>query len=128
MQRLGSLIPDGLNVLLNPQIGVPTPPLEVDEVVSCLKERWGVSYDLQLVVREGRLYLQLMWAYLEQQSFPLDERAYRLHLGEVIEVVNRLGLAQNVREWLFANTKKPRLGKAIGLHLKTDNRLDEFVL
>ena len=40
-------------------------------MIGCLQQRWQASYDLQLVVRRGRLYLQVMWAYLEQQSFPM---------------------------------------------------------
>ena len=48
---------------------VPEPPLSVDEVMACLRQRWRATYDLQLVVRRRRLYLQVMWAYLEQQSF-----------------------------------------------------------
>ena len=76
------------------QIAAEAPrPLTVDEVISCLQQRWQASYDLQLVVRRGRLYLHVMWAFLEQQSFPLDESAYREHIAKVIDVVNRLAQA-----------------------------------
>ncbi len=103
-------------------------PLSAEEVIECLRARWKVTYDLQLVVREDRLYLQMMWAYLEQQSFPLDEEAYSIHLNEVLEVINRLGLASLVRDWLATTPKKPRLGKAITLPLKGSGCLEEFVL
>ena len=103
-------------------------PLIVDEVIACLKKRWDVSYDLQLVVRSKRLYLQVMWAYLEQQSFPLDEATYKLHIAEVLEVVNRLGLSEEVRSWLANTPKRPRVGKALSLPLVADQYLDEFVL
>ena len=67
------------------QIAAEAPrPLTVDEVISCLQQRWQASYDLQLVVRRGRLYLHVMWAFLEQQSFPLDESAYREHIAEAV--------------------------------------------
>ena len=80
------------SVLVNPT--EPTAdPLTVDEVITCLRDRWKATYDLQLAVRRQRLYLHVMWAYLEQQSFPMDENAYRVHLAEVLDVVNRLGLA-----------------------------------
>ena len=49
-------------------------PLTVDEVVELLRSRWQASYDLQLVTRRRRMYLQVMWAYLEQQSFPLSAK------------------------------------------------------
>ena len=51
----------------------PSDPLGVEELIGCLRQRWRATYDLQLVVRRQRLYLQVMWAYLEQQSFPMDE-------------------------------------------------------
>ena len=97
---------------------VPVPPRSVDEVMACLRQRWRATSDLQLVVRRRRLYLQVMWAYLEQQSFPMDLEAYRQHLGEVLDVVNRLGLAGEVRQWLGSTRDKPRLGKALSLPLE----------
>ena len=93
-------------------------PLSVEEVIDCLRQRWRATYDLQLVVRRQRLYLQVMWAYLEQQSFPMDENAYREHLAEVLDVVNRLGLAPEVRDWLQSTRDKPRLGKALSMQLE----------
>ena len=39
--------------------------LSGQEVWDLLLARWQVSYDLQLVQRRGRIYLQVMWAYLE---------------------------------------------------------------
>ena len=96
----------------------PSSPLGVEELITCLRQRWRATYDLQLVVRRRRLYLQVMWAYLEQQSFPMDLEAYRQHLGEVLDVVNRLGLAGEVRQWLGSTRDKPRLGKALSLPLE----------
>ena len=97
---------------------MPSDPLGVEELIGCLRQRWRATYDLQLVVRRRRLYLQVMWAYLEQQSFPMDLEAYRQHLGEVLDVVNRLGLAGEVRQWLSSTRDKPRLGKALSLPLE----------
>ena len=103
-------------------------PLSVDEVLELLRSRWQASYDLQLVTRRRRLYLQVMWAYLEQQSFPLSEADYRAHLAEVLEIVNRLGEATTVRDWLQSTSDKPRLGKALSLQLQGEGRLEEFLL
>ncbi len=69
-----------------------------------------------------------MWAYLEQQSFPLDEIAYRNQLDRVLNIVNRLGLSDEVRDWLAHAPKRPRLGKAISLELKGGAYLEEFIL
>ncbi len=103
-------------------------PLRAEEVILRLRRRWKVTYDLQLVVRSRRLYLQMMWAYLEQQSFPLDEKAYLAHLNELVEVINRLGLANDVREWLACVPNKPTVGRPLSLPLKGDWRLEEFLL
>ena len=115
------------SVLENPPEPIAQ-PLSLDEVITTLRERWQASYDLQLVVRRRRLYLQVMWAYLEQQSFPLDEPGYRSHLAEVLEIVNRLGEAETVRDWLMTTRDKPRLGKALSLQLQGEGRLEEFLI
>ena len=60
-----------------------------------------------------------MWAYLEQQSFPMDESAYREHIAEVLDVVNRLGLAAEA-DGCGTIRDKPRLGKALSLHLEVE--------
>ena len=61
-----------------------------------------------------------MWAYLEQQSFPMDEIGFRQHIAEVLDVVNRLGLAAEVRSWLSSTRDKPRLGKALSMQLEVE--------
>ena len=106
----------------------PARPLSVDELIDCLRKRWRATYDLQLVVRRQRLYLQVMWAYLEQQSFPMDEGGYRQHIAEVLDVVNRLGLASDVRQWLTSTRDKPRLGKALSLHLEAQGPAGQSLL
>ena len=94
-----------------------------------LQARWEVSYDLQLVQRRGRVYLQVMWAFLEQQSFPLSEEGYRAKLEELVGLLNGLGVAGQVRHWLLTTTDKPRLGKALGLALEIPaGRASEFLL
>ena len=52
-------------------------PLEVEEVMECLRRRWGVTYDLRLLIKRDRIYLQMMWGFMEQQSFPMDEETFR---------------------------------------------------
>ena len=127
------MLPAASASVLDLATSTPQPPLTVDEVMGCLRQRWRATYDLQLVVRRRRLYLQVMWAYLEQQSFPMDLTTYREHIGEVLDVVNRLGLAGEVRAWLAATRDKPRLGKALSLQLEAmgpeaDSLLREFLV
>ena len=112
-------------------VGVLQPlamPLTAAELLSILRERWGASYDLQLHRRAGRLYLQVMWAYLEQQSFPLTEADYLERLEQLVEQLNGIGQADEVRNWLQTTRDKPRLGKALSFPLPDQGRLSEFLL
>ncbi len=103
-------------------------PLEADEVMGCLRRRWGVTYDLKLLIKRDRIYLQMMWGFLEQQSFPLDEETFKENLNRILEIINRAGQSDFVRNWLENVQLTPRLGRAITLPLPMDQRMDEFVL
>jgi hypothetical protein len=108
---------------------LPAAPLAASEVLELLRRRWQASYDLQLISRRGRLYLQVMWGYLEQQSFPLDAEEYGAKLEELVGTLNGLGVAAQVRHWLTTTTDKPRLGKAMTLPLELpQGRASEFLL
>ena len=113
---------------LNSEDSFTSIPLEVDEVVGCLRRRWGVTYDLKLLIKRDRIYLQMMWGFLEQQSFPLDEQTFRENLNRTLEIINRGGQSEFVRNWLKNVQAKPRIGRAITLPLPMDQRMDEFVL
>ena len=107
----------------------PAAPLSATELLEILRRRWQASYDVQLISRRGRLYLQVMWAYLEQQSFPLDAEGYRAKLEELVATLNGLGVARQVRDWLTSTGDKPRLGKAMTLPLELPpGRASEFLL
>ncbi|MEX1317239.1 MAG: DUF3067 family protein [Synechococcaceae cyanobacterium] len=104
-------------------------PLSGTELIRVLRSRWQVSYDLKLVQRRGRLYLQVMWAHVEQQSFPLSTDDYALRLEEVAALLNGMGVAGQVRRWLLTTPGKPRLGRALTLPLAlTPGRSAEFLL
>ena len=103
-------------------------PLIATEVVECFKKRWGVSYDMRLIVRKNCFFLQIMWRYLEQQSFPMSEEDYIIHLNEILEIINRIGKSDEVREWILNIQAKPRIGRALSLELKGDERLQEFLV
>ena len=126
------LEPAACNMLLRAQSFVTQPsdaPLSSAEVLEILRQRWQASYDLQLIVRRGRLYLQVMWGYLEQQSFPMTAEQYEAQLEELVATLNGLGVAGQVRGWLLTTTDKPRLGKAMNLALDLpEGRASEFLL
>lgn len=107
----------------------PEVALSATELIGLLQQRWQASYDLRLVQRRGRLYFQVMWGHLEQQSFPLTPQAYREHVAEVAAALNALGAANQVREWLTQIRDRPRIGKALSLGLVAPNqRVQEFLL
>jgi len=86
-------------------------------------------HDLQLVRRQGRLYLHVMWGHLEQQSFPLTAEAYGEKLAAIVASLNGLGVAAQVRQWLATTRDRPRLGKALSLPLQLpEGRASEFLL
>lgn len=104
-------------------------PLCRQEVLELIRSRWQASYDLQLVQRSGRLYLHVMWGYLEQQSFPLSPAAYEEQLEALVASLNGLGVAAQVRHWLQTTSDRPRLGKALSLPLELPaGRVSEFLL
>ncbi len=104
-------------------------PLSSAEILQILRQRWQASYDLQLIVRRGRLYLQVMWGYLEQQSFPMTREEYGEKLDELVANLNGLGVTEQVRSWLSTTTDKPRLGKAMTLPLELpEGRASEFLI
>lgn len=103
--------------------------LSAAELIHLLRQRWRVSYDMRLVQRQGRLYFQVMWGHLEQQSFPLSPEVYGEKVAEVAATLNELGAADQVRRWLATTRDKPRMGKALSLALAiTPARAVEFLL
>ncbi|MEB3331707.1 MAG: DUF3067 family protein [Synechococcaceae cyanobacterium] len=107
----------------------PAGPLSRTELLQLLRQRWRASYDLQLVQRSRRFYLQVMWAHLEQQSFPLSADQYEERLEQLVATLNGLGVAGQVRDWLLTTRDKPRLGRALSLALELpDGRASEFLL
>jgi len=107
----------------------PEVPLTATELLQLLRERWRVSYDLRLVQRQGRLYFQVMWGHLEQQSFPLTPQGYNERLADVAATLNALGAAEQVRTWLQTTRDKPRIGRALSLALSVPSaRAVEFLL
>jgi hypothetical protein len=107
----------------------PGEPLSAAEILGLLRQRWQASYDLQLVKRQDRIYLQVMWGHLEQQSFPLSPDDYAAKLADLVATLNGLGVAAQVRQWLGSTRDRPRLGKALSLALQLPpGRASEFLL
>ena len=102
-------------------------PLLVDEVIHYLIHRWGRKYDFRLFRRGKFVYLQMMWGFLGQESFPLSEGEYKKSIADKIEILNRCGYSEDVREWLKKANAKPRLGRAVSLQLNLNEKMREFL-
>ena len=103
-------------------------PLLVDEVIHYLIDRWGKKYDFRLFKRGEYLYFQMMWGFLGQESFPLNEVEYKKSIADKIEILNRCGYSDVVREWLNKVNARPRLGRAVSLKLSINEKTKEFLI
>lgn len=93
-----------------------------------LLNKWGRSYDVQLRRTQGKVFLQVMWKYLEQASFPLSEAEYQAHLDTVASYLRELGVVAEVQAFIAETRERPRLGKAVSIPLDLGERASEWLL
>lgn len=98
------------------------------DLQALLINKWGYSYDIQLRKIKGRVFLQIMWKYLEQVSFPLSEAEYLEHLNDVANYLNAWNSEQQVREYIEKTRTRPRLGKAVSIPLELGDRTSEWII
>ena len=59
------------------------------ELLKLLIKKWGVAYDIQLRKNSpfgeasSNIYINIMWRYFGQKSFPMTEREYLEHLEAI---------------------------------------------
>jgi Domain of unknown function (DUF3067) len=90
--------------------------------------KWGYSYDIQIRKTPNKIYLQVMWKYLEQASFPLSEIDYLAHLDTIGSYLAAMGSVGQVQQFIKNTTEKPRLGKAVSILLDLGDRASEWIL
>lgn len=93
-----------------------------------LLDKWGHSYDIQLRRTQGKIFVQVMWKYLEQASFPLSEAEYQEHLDTVASYLNAWGGTAQVQDYIQQTRERPRLGKAVSIPLDLGERGSEWLL
>lgn len=98
------------------------------ELRQILQQKWGYSFDLQLRKVKGKIYLQVMWRFLEQASFPLSEAEYMKHLEAVANYLNAWGVEAQFRAFIAKTREKPRLGRAVSIPLDLGSRSSEWIL
>lgn len=98
------------------------------ELHQLLLDKWGVSYDIQLRRTRGKIFVQIMWKYLEQVSFPMSEADYLAHLNAIAEYLNGWDRVQEVRDFIQTTREKPRLGRAVSIPLDLGARASEWMI
>ena len=99
-----------------------------EQLHQILLSKWGCSYDIQLRRMKGRIFVQIMWKYLEQASFPLSEQEYLEHLEAIANYLHAWGGVQQVQNFIEKTRERPRLGKAISIPLDLGERTSEWIL
>jgi Domain of unknown function (DUF3067) len=98
------------------------------ELHQLLLDKWGHSYDVQFRRTQGKIFLQVMWKYLEQASFPLTEAEYQEHLDTIANYINALGGTAQVKTFIAQTKERPRLGKAVSIPLDLGERASEWIV
>lgn len=93
-----------------------------------LLTKWGHSYDVQIRRTQGKIFLQVMWRYLEQASFPLSEADYFDHLETIASYLNAWGSTAQVQEFVEQTRDRPRQGKAVSIPIDLGERASEWML
>ncbi|MEO0488635.1 MAG: DUF3067 family protein [Cyanobacteria bacterium P01_A01_bin.123] len=91
-------------------------------------EKWGHSFDVQLRKTQGKIFVQVMWRYLEQASFPMTETEYMAHLGEIANYIEGWGNAAQVQAYIEQTQERPRLGKAVNIPIELGGRASEWLV
>lgn len=98
------------------------------ELRRVLISKWGRSYDMQFRRVQGKLYVLVMWRYLEQASFPMSELEYLEHLDAVATYLDGWGVTDQVIRAIQAMNNHPRLGKAQSILVDLGDRASEWLL
>jgi Domain of unknown function (DUF3067) len=98
------------------------------ELREIIVNKWGYSYDVQIRKAPNKIYLQVMWKFQEQASFPLSETDYLAHLDTIGAYLAAMGGVGQVQSFIDKTTEKPRLGKAVSILIDLGDRASEWLL
>jgi Domain of unknown function (DUF3067) len=90
--------------------------------------KWGYSYDMQMKKTPNKIFLQVMWKYLEQASFPVSEAVYLANLDTIASYLDAMGGVEQVQKFIEKTTERPRLGKAVSIPLDLGDRTSEWIV
>jgi hypothetical protein len=98
------------------------------ELQDALISKWGKSYDVQFRRTQGKIFVQVMWRYLEQASFPMTPQEYQEHLEAVAIYLKGWDAFQQVMETIQSTRERPRLGKAVSIPIELGARASEWIV
>jgi hypothetical protein len=98
------------------------------ELHQILLAKWGHSYDIQLRRGKSKVLVEVMWKYLEQVSFPMNETEYMEHLEAIAIYLNAWGSAEKVTNHILNSRDRPRLGKPITITIDLGEISSEWLL
>jgi len=105
------------------------------ELLEIIIRKWGVAYDIQVRKNtpfgesSGNVYLNVMWRYFGQKSFPMDERAYLEHLEAIGQYITAVKRVDHFKDLVKESRKRPNayFGYAVGIPLNVDPQsADDF--
>ncbi len=99
-----------------------------EELHQLLLGKWGRSFDVQLRRAQNKLFLQIMWKYLEQASFPMSESEYLAHLDQIAYYLTAWGSVAHVQGFVAQTRERPRLGKAVSIPIDLGERASEWLV
>lgn len=95
------------------------------ELLELIIKKWGVAYDIQLrkAAPFGKgsenIYVNVMWRYFGQRSFPMNEKEYLEHLEAIARYITAVGKVKDFKEKVAESRKRPNsyFGYAVGFPL-----------
>ena len=99
-----------------------------EQLHQLLLSKWGCSYDVQLRKVKGKIFVQVMWKYLEQASFPLSPQEYTENLNAIALYLNAWNGVEQIQSFIEKTRERPRLGKAVSIQLDLGERHSEWII
>lgn len=99
------------------------------ELLELIVRKWGVAYDVQLRKNKpfgeagpANIYVNIMWRYFGQKSFPMNEREYLEHLEAIARYLNAINRVPDFKEKVKECRKRPNayFGYAVPFYLDVD--------
>lgn len=99
-----------------------------EQLRELLVKKWGCAYDICLRRTQGKVFLQIMWKYLGQASFPKSEQEYMEHLNAVAQYLQAWGATERTVQAIEATRQRPRTGKAVSIPIELGERAREWMV